>query len=164
MDNGVINIVILVLVAACVWLYILWQNSRKMHDTINLVAQQRELIRHDERARTLCRAIRMLNPDFTVGVDYFIRQDTPEQEPYIAEWTSSSSRPSEQEISAAMQEISDIHHEEKYASMRRAEYPSVEEQLDAAYQARQGHNARQLEVDEKIRLVKEKYPKTEDCV
>ena len=164
MDNGVINIVILVLVAACVWLYILWQNSRKMHDTINLVAQQRELIRHDERARTLCRAIRMLNPDFTVGVDYFIRQDTPEQEPYIAEWTSSSSRPSEQEISAAMQEISDIHHEEKYASMRRAEYPSVEEQLDAAYQARQGNNARQLEVDEKIRLVKEKYPKTEDCV
>ena len=164
MDNGVINIVILVLVAACVWLYILWQNSRKMHDTINLVAQQRELIRHDERARTLCRAIRMLNPDFTVGVDYFIRQDTPEQEPYIAEWTSSSSRPSEQEISAAMQEISDLHHEEKYASMRRAEYPSIEEQLDAAYQARQGNNARQLEVDEKIRLVKEKYPRTEDCV
>ena len=164
MDNGVMNIVIVVLVAACIWLYILWQNSRKMHDTINLVAQQRELIRHDVRARTLCRAIRMLNPDFTVGVDYFIGQDTPEQEPYIAKWTATVPRPAEKEIDAALQEISDIHHEEKYASMRRAEYPSVEEQLDAAYQARQGNNARQLEVDEKIRLVKEKYPKTEECV
>ena len=164
MGNGVINIVIVVLVAACIWLYILWQNSRKMHDTINLVAQQRELIRHDERARTLCRAIRMLNPDFTVGVDYFIGQDTPEQEPYIAKWTTIAPRPAEKEIEAALQEISDIHHEEKYASMRRVEYPSVEEQLDAAYQARQGNTARQLEVDEKIRLVKEKYPRTEDCV
>jgi len=163
MDKGVINIVIVVLVAACIWLYILWQNSRKMHDTINLVAQQRELIRHDERARTLCRAVRMLNPDFTVGVDYFIGQDAPEQEPYIAEWMTSTSRPSEQEIKAAMQEISDVHHEEKYASMRRVEYPSVEEQLDAAYQARQGNNTKQLEVDEKIRLVKEKFPKTEEC-
>jgi len=164
MDNGAINIIIVVLVAACIWLYILWKNSRKMNDTINLVAQQHDLIRHDERARTLCRAIRMLNPDFTVGVDYLIGQDAPEQEPYIAAWTTSESRPGEQEIKAALQEISDIHHEEKYATLRRAEYPSVEEQLDAAYQARQGNNARQLEVDEKIRLVKEKYPKTEMCV
>ena len=48
--------------------------------------------------------------------------------------------------------------------MRRAEYPSVEEQLDAAYQVRQGDNAKQLEVDEKIRHVQEKYPKTDVCV
>lgn len=164
MDNGAINIVIVVLAAACIWLYILWKNSRKMHDTINLVAQQHDLIRHDKRARTLCRAIRILNPDFTVGVDYFIRQDSPEQEPYIAEWMTSAARPTEQEIAAALREISDIHHEEKYASRRRAEYPSVEEQLDAAYQARQGNTAKQLEVDEKIRLVKEKYPKTEECL
>lgn len=164
MDNGAINIIIVVLVAACIWLYILWKNSRKMHDTINQIAQQHDFIRHDERARRLCRAIHILNPNFTVGVDYFIGHDNPEQEPYIAEWMTSSSRPTEKEINAALQEISDIHHEEKYASMRRTEYPSVEEQLDAAYQARQGNNAKQLEIDEKISRVKEKYPKTDECV
>ena len=47
--------------------------------------------------------------------------------------------------------------------MRRADYPSVEEQLDAAYQARQGNDAKQLEVDEKIRRVKEQYPKGDEC-
>ena len=164
MGNGVINIVIVVLVAACIWLYILWQNSRKMHDTINLVAQQQDLIRHDERARTLCRAIHILDPNYTVGVDYFIGHDSPEQEPYITKWMSNASRPTEAAIKAALLEISDIHHEAKYAGMRRAEYPSVAEQLDAAYQARQGNTAKQLEVDEKIRGVKDRYPKTDECV
>ena len=164
MDKGVTNIIIVVLVAACIWLYILWRNSRRMDDTINLIAQQHDLIRNDERARTLCRAIHILNPDFTVGVDYFIGRDGPEQEPYITKWITSSSRPTEVEISSALLEISDIHHEAKYAAMRRTEYPSVEEQLDAAYQARQGNTAKQLEVDEKISRVKEKYPKTDECV
>ena len=164
MDKGAINIVIVVLVAACIWLYILWKSSRRMHDTINLVAQQQDLIRHDERARTLCRAIHILDPNYTVGVDYFIGHDSPEQEPYITEWMSNSSRPTEAAIKAALLEISDIHHEAKYAGMRRAEYPSVAEQLDAAYQARQGNNARQLEVDEKIGAIKQKYPKTDECI
>ena len=164
MDKVGINIVTVVLVAACIWLYILWKNSRRMHDTINLVAQQQDLIRHDEHARTLCRAIHILDPNYTVGVDYFIGHDSPEQEPYIAKWMSNASRPTEAAIKAALLEISDIHHEAKYAGMRRAEYPSVAEQLDAAYQARQGNPAKQLEVDEKIRDVKDKYPKTDECI
>jgi len=164
MDKGVTNIIIVVLVAACIWLYILWKNSRRMDDTINLVAQQHDLIRNDERARKLCRAIHILNPNFTVGVDYFVGHDSPEQEPYIAEWMTSSSRPTEKEINSALLEISDIHHDAKYAAMRRTEYPGVEEQLDAAYQARQGNNAKQLEVDEQISRVKQKYPKTDECV
>lgn len=164
MDKGVINIVIVVLIAVCFWIFILWKNSRKMHDAINLIAQQHDLVRHDDRVRTLCRAIHILNPNVTPGVDYVIRHDAPAQEPYIAEWTASTSRPTEEQIKSAMLEISDARHEEKYATLRRAEYPSVEEQLDAAYQARQGNNAKQLEVDERIRLVKEKYPKTEECV
>jgi type II secretory pathway component PulJ len=164
MDKGAINIVAVVMVVVCVWLYILWKNSRKMHDTINLIAQQQNLIRHDQQARALCRAIHILDPNITAGVDYVIRHDTPEQEPYIAEWMTVTSRPSEAEIHSALQEIADIHHEEKYATMRRTEYPSVEEQLDAAYQARQGNSAKQLEIDEEISRVKEKYPKTDECV
>ncbi|HAJ91524.1 MAG TPA: hypothetical protein DCO71_02690 [Gammaproteobacteria bacterium] len=164
MDKGVINIVVVVLVAACIWLYILWKNSRRMNDTINLVAQQHDLIRNDARARTLCRAIHILDPNFTVGVDYFIGHDSQEQEPYIAKWITNANRPTEAAISSALLEISDIHHEAKYAAMRRTEYPSVADQLDAAYQARQGNTAKQLEIDEKIRSVKDKYPKTDECI
>lgn len=163
MDKGVTNIVIVVLIVACVLIYVLWKNSRKMDDSIKLVAQQHNLTRHDERARELCRAVHLLNPDVTAGVDYIIRHDSPKQDPYIAEWMADTSRPSDNEIKSALLEISDVRHEEKYAAMRRMEYPSVEEQLDAAYQARQGNNAKQLEIDEKIRLVKEKFPKMDEC-
>ena len=162
MGNGVINIVIVVLLSVCVMIYILWKNSRRMDETINLTAQQHNLVRHDERALTLCRAIRILNPHVTAGVDFVIRQDTPEQEPYIGEWMADAPRPTEEEIKSALLEISDVNHEAKYTAMRRAEYPSTGEQLDAAYQARQGNHAKQLEVDEKIRLIKEKYPKGDD--
>jgi len=161
MDN--LNIILVVLGIVCIWVFILWQNSRKMKDDIKMIAQQHSLARHDESARQLCRAIHILNPNVTAGVDYVIRHDSPEQEAYIAEWTSEASRPAEEEINAALLEITDVHHEDKYAALRRAEYPSTGEQLDAAYQARQGNTTRQLEIDEEIRRVKEKYPKTDVC-
>ena len=164
MFDGVINIVIVVLISVCVMVYILWKNSRKMDDAINLTAQQRNLVKEDERALSLCRAIRILNPNVTAGVDYVIRQDSPEQAPYIAEWMADTSRPTEEEINSALPEIADVNHEDKYAAMRRADYPSVEEQLDAAYQARQGDDTKQIEVDAKIRSVKEQYPKGNECL
>ena len=164
MSNGVINIVIAILISVCIMIYVLWKNSRRMDESIKLIVQQRNLVRHEERALALCRAIRILNPNVSAGVDYVIRQDTPEQEPYIAEWMADTSRPTEEELSAALEEIADAKHEDKYAAMRRADYPSIEEQLDAAYQARQGNNAKQIEVDEKIRHVKELYPKGDACL
>ncbi|MEN8205511.1 MAG: hypothetical protein ABFS24_05810 [Pseudomonadota bacterium] len=163
MDKGVINIVTVVLTVVCVWIFILWKNSRKMKESIKLLAQQHNLVRNDERARALCSAMHILNPKLTAGVDYTIRHDSQEQEPYIAEWLTNAIRPGEEAINSALLEIADVHHEDNYAARRRAEYPSVEAQLDAAYQARQGNDARQLEVDEEIRTVKEKYPKTDEC-
>ena len=75
-----------------------------------------------------------------------------------------SSQPSADQIKKALVELSDVNHEAKYAAMRRSEYPSIGEQLDAAYQARQGNDAKQIEIDRRIREVKEKYPKTEECM
>jgi len=46
-----------------------------------------------------------------------------------------------------------------YASVRRFFYPSVEDQLDAAYWASQGHSTKQDEVNAKISQVKADYPK-----
>jgi len=165
MDNGVITIILVLMVAAFGWTYVLWKNTQKMNETINLTARQQDLVRHDDRARLLCHAIRILNPNVSPGIDYTIRHDSPEQDPYIAEWTSNEPRPSDKEIKAALLEVSDVNHERRYAMMRHAEYPSVEEQLYAAYLARQGDNSKQLEVDEKIRRVKEEYPKGDDeCI
>jgi hypothetical protein len=163
MENGVINIIIVVLIAVCVWIYIMWKDSRKLNKDVKHMAQQHNLVRHDKRARELCRAIHLLNPNVTCGTDYIIRHDSPEQEPYIAEWFSDDPRPTGEEIKSALLEISDVHHEAKYSALRRAEYPSIEDQLDAAYQARHGNPAKQIEIDEQISRVKEKYPKTDEC-
>ena len=165
MDNGVITIILVLLGAMGGWTYVLWKNTRKMNETISLTAKQHNLVRHDGRARMLCRAIRILNPNVSPGVDYTIAHDSPDQDPYIAEWTSNDPQPSAEEIKAALHEVSDVDHERRFAMMRQAEYPSVEDQLYAAYLARQGDNSKQLEVDEKIRRVKEEYPKGDDeCV
>jgi len=164
MDKGATNIVILLLILVCFWIFFLWKNSRKLNSDIKLAAQQYSLIRHDDSVRALCRAIHLLNPNVSAGTDFVIRHDTPDQQPVISEWKSEAPRPTDEQLRTALEEISNVYHEQEYAAMRRAEYPSVGEQLEAAYEARQGNNARQLDVDEKIRRVKEKYPKADDCV
>lgn len=164
MSNGVINIIIVVLACTCIMIFVLWKNSRRMDEDIRQSVQQRHLVRHDERALMLCRAVRILNPNVRAGEDYIIKQDAPDQEPYIAEWMSDTPRPTKEELDSAVREVTDAHHEEKFAAMRRADYPSIEEQLDAAYQARQGDDTKQREVDERIRRVKEHYPKGDGCV
>jgi len=164
LNNDSFLILAFILLAVCFWVFVLWKNSRIMHHQIQQVAGQHSLIRHDDRARTLCRALHLLQPSVTAGVDYVIKHDAPGKAPYIAEWTSSTPQPTPEALKAALEKLSDINLESEYAAMRREEYPSVGEQLDAAYQARQGNEAKQLEVDEKIRRVKEKYPKTDECL
>lgn len=163
MDKGVTNIAVLLLILVCFWIFFLWKNSRKLNSDIKQVAKQHHLIRHDDRVRTLCQAIHLINPNVSAGVDYVIRHDDPDQEPVIAQWNADAPRPTEEQIRRAIAEIANRYHEEEYAEMRRAEYPSVEEQLEAAYEARQGNSAPQQAVDEKIRKVREKYPKADIC-
>jgi predicted lipid-binding transport protein (Tim44 family) len=164
MEHGVDNIAILLLFLVVFWIFFLWKNSRKLHGDIKQVANQYHLIRHDERVRKLCAAIHLLNPNVSAGSDYVIRHDNPNQEPVIESWNSDAPRPTDDQIKTALEELSSTYHEQEYAEMRRAAYPSVEEQLEAAYEARHGNNAMQLEVDEKIRLVREKYPKKDECL
>jgi len=164
MDKGAINIVVLLLLLLCFWIFFLWKNSRKLNKDIKHVAQQHSLIRHDEQVRMLCRAVHLFNPNVSAGIDFVIRHDNPDQAPVIAEWMADTPKPTPEQLNSALNEIRNTYHEQEYADMRKAEYPSVEEQLEAAYEARQGNNAMQLAVDEKIHLVREKYPKAEECV
>lgn len=164
MGGGVSSIFIVVLIAISFWMFILWKNSRKLDRDIRLIAQQHNIIRNNDRARALCRAIHLINPHVTAGVDYIISQEPEGVEPSLVEWKNAAPQPTTEQIKSALQELSNTYHEEEFASMRRAEYPSVGEQLEAMYEARQGNNDRLLKVDEKIRLVKEKYPKQDECV
>jgi hypothetical protein len=135
-----------------------------MHGQLNVLAQQQSLIRHDESARELCRAVHVLQPDAHAGIDYVIRHDRPGQPPYLAEWRAPGPQPSGDELRRALSKISSEDLEKNYASLRRAEYPSIGDQLDAAYKARQGNDAEQSDIDARIRAIKEKYPKSDDCL
>ena len=49
----------------------------------------------------------------------------------------------------------------KCHSLRASEYPSLGDQADAAFKARQGDDSQQLAIDTLIQAVKAKYPKPE---
>jgi hypothetical protein len=163
-DTGTLAIFGFILLVVCVWILFLWQNTRRMHEQLKQVAQQQSLLRHDDSARDLCRAVHLLQPNAHAGVDYIIRHDKPGEEPYLADWHAVGPQPTREELHSA---LSKIFHDElgkNYASMRRAEYPSIGNQLDAAFKARHGNDAEQIEIDELIRKVKDKYPKSVECL
>ena len=163
-DTGTLAILGFIFLVVCLWILFLWHNTRRMHEQLKQVAQQQSLLRHDNSARDLCRAVHLLQPNAHAGIDYVIRHDNPNEEPYLAEWHAAGSQPSRDALQKAMATI--IHEDtgRNYASLRRAEYPSVGNQLDAAYKARQGNDTEQLEIDELIRKVKDKYPKSVECL
>lgn len=163
-DTGTLAILGFILLVVCVWILFLWQNTRRMHEQLKQVAQQQSLLRHDDGARDLCRAVHMLQPNAHAGVDYVIRHDKPSEEAYLAEWHAVAPQPTPEELQRALAKISQNELGKTYASMRRAEYPSVGNQLDAAYKARRGNDAEQIEIDEVIRKVKDKYPKSVECL
>ena len=46
-----------------------------------------------------------------------------------------------------------------YKEARRETYPTISEQLDALYWARQGDDTKQKAVDDAIKVIKDRYPK-----
>jgi hypothetical protein len=163
-DTGTLAILGFIFLVLGMWVLFLWRNTRKMHEQLKHVAQQQSLIRHDDSARELCRAVHLLQPDAHAGVDYIIRHDQPGQDPYLAEWHAASPQPSREDLRRALVKIAHDKPEKNYASLRRAEYPTVGDQLDAAYKARQGNDVDQVQIDELIRKVKDKYPKSVECL
>jgi len=163
-DTGTLAILGFIFLVLGMWVLFLWRNTRKMHEQLKHVAQQQSLIRHDDSVRDLCRAVHLLQPDAHAGVDYIIRHDRPGQDPYLAEWHAASPQPSGEDLRHALAKIAHDKPGKNYASLRRAEYPAVGDQLDAAYKARQGNDADQTQIDELIRKVKDKYPKSVECL
>jgi hypothetical protein len=143
------------------WIYVISQNARNTHKQMQQIAEQHTLIHSDKWARKICRAIHQLHPLMHAGVDFVIKRDGPDQEPYIAEWNGLEPKPTLEELKAVLPTIPEAGQD--YAELRRREYPSVGEQLDAAYKVRHGDNSKQIEIDTRIAEVKARYPKSDVC-
>ena len=163
LDSTSFNVLLIILLAVLFWSFIIWQNTRKMHSQIKQVAHQQSVIRNDDQARALCRAIHLLQPGVHAGVDFII-EEGPDNQPYLAEWHAAQPRPTPEQIEAALRKVSGAAAAGGYSALRKAEYPSVEDQLEAAYKARHGDESMQAELDARITEVRQKYPKTDECL
>jgi hypothetical protein len=137
------------------WLFFVSQNARAMHQQLRQIAQQQTLIHADERARHLCIAVHQLHPAMHAGVDFLIKREGPGNIPQITEWYGAAPKPTPAELDAAFSKVAG----KNYMDLRKAQYPSVGDQLDAAYKARQGDSSEQIQIDARIADVKMKYPK-----
>jgi len=141
------------------FLFFVRQNSRATQEKIRQLSQQHTLIHADDHARKLCIAMHQLYPKMHAGVDYLIKRDAPGEMPYIAEWNAEEPRPTQEQLDAAFTRVAG----RSYVDLRRAEYPAVGDQLDAAYKARRGDPAEQHAQDTLITEIKMKYPKPGTC-
>lgn len=157
-DNIFVIILVMIILLGGGWLYILSRNTESMSRQIQQISRQHTLINVDDKARAICIAVHKLRPSLHVGVDFIIGEDS-NGKPCIAEWNSDEPKPTGAELDQALSIIEHDH----YAAKRLQEYPSVGDQLDAAYKARQGNSKEQHHLDEMIADIKARYPKPGEC-
>jgi len=162
LDTLSILVILFAVTLSGAWFYFLHQNRINTQKSIGELARQHSLLNTNDEARLLCRAVQRVQPNAHAGLDYLIATKD-DRTPYIAEWRSILPKPSDDEIHRAMHAVSDDDAHHSYDALRRAAYPSVGDQLDAAYQARQGNPGLQIEIDRKIAEVKRRYAKPDEC-
>jgi len=161
-DSSTVNVFLVILLIVSIWVFILWSNARTMHKMIHRVAQQQSFIRQDDAVRLLCRAIHFLQPTVHAGIDYIVSPGGPDQDPYISQWLHTSiPQPKPEEIEHGLKMVSGVDPVKDHAAQRLKEYPSVGDQLDAAFKSRRGDDAEQIRLDEQISMIKKKYPKSD---
>jgi hypothetical protein len=159
-DNTIIGVLIVLIIGLFLWVFVIWSNARQSHQQTHQILRQQDLVRNDPAAHRLSQALHLLHPTVHLGFDYTIEHNRPGHDPYIATWSAGGRMPTEEELRNVMSEVSEVNIK-GYAAMRRAEYPAVGDQLDAAYKARYGDNSEQQELDKRITEIKNKYPKTD---
>ena len=162
LDKTLIGALVVLLLGLCVFVVITWSNTRSARKHTETIFQQQHLVRTDPDAHRLSQAVHLLRPPVRLGFDYVIKHDNGKL-PCIADWNTGGSMPSQEELDVALKKVTAID-SMGYAAMRRSEYPSIEEQLDAAYKARRGDPTEQIELDDRIEQIKDKYPKSDDAL
>lgn len=164
-DSSTLNFLLITLIVVGIWGLILWSNTRSMHKQIIRVAQQQSAIRQNDEVRQLCRAIHYLHPTVHAGIDYIVNDGGPGKKPYIAQWLHTNiAEPGQEELDRALQAISGVDPVKDHATQRLRAYPSVGDQLDAAYKARHGDDSDQVRLDALITQVKQQYPKSDETL
>ena len=164
-NNPTLSFVLVLLLIVFIFVFALRSTARDTRQMVQRVARQQSAIRQYDDVRLLCRAIHYLQPTTHTGIDYIVSKGGPEQKPYIEKWFSSIVRqPTPEELEQAMKAVSGIDPAKDHAVQRLKEYPSVGDQLDAAYKARQGDHSEQMRLDHQISMIKEKYPKSDDSL
>lgn len=161
LDATFFGVIAVLIFALSVWVFVVWKDSRVAHKHVSQIFQQQELVRSYPDVHRLSQAIHLLCPSVRLGFDYVLERDQKKGEPYIAAWHTGGCMPTQEELDEALARLVVIENR-GYAAMRRTEYPSVEDQLDAAYKARQGDDTEQREIDARITEVKSKYPKSDE--
>ncbi len=162
-DNPTINTILVILLFVCIWVYVLRLNTHATKTLVQQVARQQSNIRQNDEVRSLCRAIHYLHPTIHAGIDYIVKEGGPGEGAFIEEWFNSTvPQPNPEELEQALKTISGIDPTKDHAAQRLKEYPSVGDQLDAAYKARRGDHSEQIRLDTLISQVKEKYPKSDE--
>ena len=158
-DKVLLLSVALFVILIVVFRFLVSQNTRATQEKIRQLSQQQTLIHADEHARELCIAVHQLYPKMHAGIDYLIKRDAPGAMPYIADWNAVEPKPTQEQLEAAFTRVAG----KTYIDLRRAEYPGVGDQLDAAYKARHGDPSQQEAQDALITEIKMKYPKPGTC-
>ena len=160
MNVNLILALVFITLALGVYIFISWSNKQAARKHTQDISQQHKLLLDDPDVHRLCQAVHLVRPAARPGFDYLIQRQ-PGELPCIAEWNTGGTMPTQAELDAALKQVPAID-STGYAAMRRAEYPGIEDQLDAAYKARQGDPTEQQALDARITEIKEKYPKSDD--
>jgi hypothetical protein len=162
LDNTLIGALIILLLGLFAFIFITWSNTRSARKHTENIFQQQHMVRTYPDVHRLSQAVHLLRPSVRLGFDYVIKQGHGKL-PYISSWDTGGSMPTQAELDDVLKKVAAID-STGYAAMRRSEYPSIEDQLDAAYKARRGDTIEQEELDNRIEQVKNKYPKSDDAL
>ena len=162
LDNTLIGALLVLLAGLSALVFFNWSNTRSARRHTHKIFQQQHLVRTHPDVHRLSQAVHLLHPSVRLGFDYVIEHDDGRL-PYISEWNTGGSMPTPAELDEALKKVTAID-STGYAAMRRSEYPSIEDQLDAAYKARRGDFSEQAELDNRIEQIKDKYPKSDDAL
>jgi hypothetical protein len=167
LDAFTINAIIVVLILALLMLGVMLKSSRDERGRLEALARpvpapQPTVTEPEARGeREFCGAIHRLYPNARVGIDFRVSEGS--DGPRISQWLLAAPEPTAAEIAAARDAYREEQATRGYREARRAEYPSVGDQLDALFKARQGDPSELAAVDARIREVKARHPKTGEC-
>lgn len=107
--------------------------------------------------RELCIAVHRLFPNAVAWVDFQIVDEG--NGAFLSEWFLPAPKPSADQLRAALADYKAEEDSTEYHDARLSEYPSIGDQLDALYKARQGDATELREIDARIHATKNRHPK-----